>query len=319
MVLSDGHLWVVDNSANEVVELNASDASLIRIVDAESDRFDEPSDISSSGRYLWVTSSQNVTQLNASNGSLVRVLRAAKYHFDFPGSIVFGDSHIWMTNGGNTKNDSSVVELDPESGSLVRVIELPGPSNPEDLTIFGTRLWVTNSGNDTVEEFSASTGSLIRTLDGSNYHFDEPWGIASTGRDLWVSNAEGRYSMTEINGSTGALVRVVKRTNAWLRNANQVNTGASPSGLAVDGSDVWIANGANVVEVRASTGQLVRVVTSCDWVFQDSQNVVAGGQSIWASSLEAGVVVQLNATTGQVVRLVQSRSTAPIQGGACQF
>ena len=322
MVLNDGHLWEADSSANEVVELNSSNGSLIRFVNASADRFNSPSDIASSGRYLWVTSSDCVTQLNASNGSLVRVLKAAKYHFDFPGSITFGDSHIWMVNGGTARSDASIVELDPTNGSLVRVIKSWSLVDPYAITINGPDVWVTDQQASTVEEFSAEGGSLIRVLTAvefsstdftkTNYHFDQPSGIASYGSDVWVSDS-GNFPMTEINGSTGALVRVVKSTSAWLRNANVASGGDSAWGIAVTQAHVWIANGGNVVELNASNGQLMRVVGDTADHIDGTEHVVADGQYVWAST-DVGTIVQLNANNGRLVRLIQSRRNVTVHG-----
>ncbi len=78
MVLSDGHLWIVDNLASDVVELSSSGTSLLKVINAPANCFNAPNDIASSGRYLWVTSTNCVAQLNASNGSIVQILTEAK-------------------------------------------------------------------------------------------------------------------------------------------------------------------------------------------------------------------------------------------------
>lgn len=315
MALNDGHLWVADSLANDVVELNAATGSYIRTVKAAADCFKTPSDIASTGRYLWVTSGDCVTQLNASDGSLVRVLKAANYHFDYPGSIVYGDGHIWMVNGGNARSDASIVELSPTNGSLVRVINSSNLASPVALTISGSNVWVANEQNSTVADYSATDGSLIRVLSPvtfntagftiTKYHFDSPAGIATSGADVWVSNSDGN-PLTEINGSTGALVRVVRNTAAWSLNATDSPDG--PGGIAATGTHIWVANGGNVVELNANNGKLIRVVGATADDFDNAYYVVANRQYVWTTSA-VGLVVQLNATNGKLVRLIQSRKS----------
>jgi len=315
MALNDGHLWVADSLANDVVELDAATGSYVRTVKAAADCFKTPSDIASTGRYLWVTSSDCVTQLNAGNGSLVRVLKAAKYHFDYPESIVYGDAHIWMVNGGNARGDASIVELSPTNGSLVRIINSSNLASPIALTIIGSNVWVANEQNSTVADFSATDGSLVRVLSPvtfntagftiTKYHFNSPAGIASSGADVWVSNSDG-YPITEINGSTGALVRVERNTTAWSLNTNISTDG--PGGLAASGTHIWVANGGNVVELNAKNGKIIRVVGATADDFDNAYYVVADRQYVWTTSDE-GLVVQLNATNGKLVRLIESRKS----------
>jgi outer membrane protein assembly factor BamB len=318
MALSDGHLWVTDSLANEVVELNAANGSFVRFVNAAADRFKSPSDIVSVGHYLWVTSSNCVTQLNASDGSLVRVLKAQKYHFDVPSSIQYGDAHIWMVSGGNAKNDSEILELNPANGALVRVITSSDLANPSALTINGPDVWVANQMNSTVAEFSAANGSLLRVLDATNfttagfaitrYHFNQPTGLASAGRDVWVAD-NGNFPLTEIDGSTGALVRVVHATKAWWINNNIVQDG--PSGLVTSANRIWIANGGNVVEVNSDDGKLLRVIGAATDAL-DTDQVIANRQFIWVSNWGTGTVAQLNADNGKLVRLIESRKKVTV-------
>ena len=59
----------------------------------------------------------------------------------------------------------------------------------------GTDVWVA-SNFDSVIELNASNGSLVQTLSGASYGFDNPWAIAVDGTHLWVANHAGN-SVTE--------------------------------------------------------------------------------------------------------------------------
>src|ERR1700679_3117646 len=63
-----------------------------------------------------------------------------------------------------------------------------GFSQPDGISSDGTNVWVTNPGNNTVSEFSASTGDVVQVLSGSQYHFSDPTAIDSDGTHVWVTN-----------------------------------------------------------------------------------------------------------------------------------
>ena len=59
-------------------------------------------------------------------------------------------------------------------------------------------------------------------------------------------------SVTEVNASTGAAVRVISEPTGRFE---------LPDALALRGDDLFVANLGSVTEVDASTGSLVRVIT----------------------------------------------------------
>jgi DNA-binding beta-propeller fold protein YncE len=66
-------VWVANYEGNSVTELNASNGSLLRVINATADGFNFPTSVAVSGTHVWVTNQygSSVTELNASNGSLV--------------------------------------------------------------------------------------------------------------------------------------------------------------------------------------------------------------------------------------------------------
>jgi hypothetical protein len=76
--------------------------------------------------------------------------------------------------------------------------------------------------------------------------------------DLFVANYSGG-SVTEVNASTGALVRVISGPQYQFN----PNDRGGPDALALRGADLFVATfgGYSVTEVNASTGALVRVIS----------------------------------------------------------
>jgi hypothetical protein len=97
-----------------------------------------------------------------------------------------------------------------------------GFDDPSAVVVAGGDLYVANSLSNSVTEVAASTGRLLRVISGPVYRFDAPHAMATHGAEVFVANnafagsaaagpvtAPGTGSVTELNASTGALVRVI--------------------------------------------------------------------------------------------------------------
>ncbi len=76
--------------------------------------------------------------------------------------------------------------------------------------------------------------------------------MSDDGTDLWVVNAGGN-SVTELNATTGALVRVIKGSTYKLHGTAH---------LTSNGVDVWISNlrGTTLAELNATSGNFIKDV-----------------------------------------------------------
>jgi hypothetical protein len=101
------------------------------------------------------------------------------------------------------------------------------------------RKTVSSAYFNSVTEFSASTGRLIKVISGSSYEFNQPDSMASDGTHVWVVNNGGaaeapNNSITELNAATGDLVRVMSASTYGL---------SGPESICLQGTRVWVANG----------------------------------------------------------------------------
>ncbi|MEO6922846.1 MAG: hypothetical protein ABI142_03390 [Bryocella sp.] len=122
-----------------------------------------------------------------------------------------------------------------------------GLNTPQGIATDATgNVWVANSGNSSVSEFSPSGLALSPTTGYTGGSIATPYALAvDPGGNVWVANAT---SVTELNGATGAsIINVPSSVAAPI---------ASPNGIAIDGSgDVYIANtGANSVSLINNAG-----------------------------------------------------------------
>lgn len=127
---------------------------------------------------------------------------------------------------------------------------LPAAAAPPEATIL-----VANFGSDNPASYTlAGEGSALPDVHVLGQGFSGPDAIAVAGNDVFVAN-QNSNSVTELNASTGAAVRVVSGA------AYQITY---PLTLAVAGNDLFVANGGSadgsVTKLKASTGTLVKVI-----------------------------------------------------------
>ena len=83
----------------------------------------------------------------------------------------------------------------------------------------------------------------MRVVSGAAYHLEAPDALAVSNGDLFVANGAGS-SLTELNASTGALVRVV---------SGPAYEFSVPDAMAVSGHDLFVANNGGAIW-RSRTG-----------------------------------------------------------------
>ena len=168
-----------------------------------------------------------------------------------------------------------------------------------------------NRGGSSVTELDASTGALVRVISASAYQFVEPSAMVLDGRDLFVANGGGGYSsgdegsggtVTELDGSTGALVRVISGTS------DEPDEFDGPDAMVLDGPDLFVANtgvnnGSSVTELKASTGALVTPPANSRSLDVDYPTAMAlNGRDLFVANSGGDSVTELDASTGAEVR-----------------
>ncbi len=165
--------------------------------------------------------------------------------------------------------------------------------HPLTITSGGGHIWVA-SGNSIIE-LSASTGALVRVINGSSYEFNGPSAMTVLGSRVRV--ADKSCSVTEFSATTGTLSRVI---------ADPIYGFFAPGAITSGGGDIWVANadGNLVTEISASTGALVRVIRGSNYDFSGPRAITWDGTHVWVLSYN-GTVTELSAATGVLVRVVR--------------
>jgi sugar lactone lactonase YvrE len=308
-----------------IVELNASNGSLLRIFKDRDSGNDGPDGLTISDSRVWVANGDgnSVVELNAMSGSLVRVIKAKADRFNSPWTITADATHVWVFNAGNF----TITELNASNGSLVRVIRARADDLAfvSSMSIVDGHLWLTNGTTqcNCIVELSAASGALVKVIHDNGGDLNGPSSMTIRGSTLWVTSDEGPVttkpladgdtnlpggSVTELNAKRGSLIRVINAKKDGFNGSH---------GIAVTKSHVWVANpyGETVTELKAPGGTLLRVMGAKADHFGGPGDIIVRGSRVWVldsavllstqADVWGGAVTELNASNGVLVRVIR--------------
>ncbi len=171
-------------------------------------------------------------------GQVTRSIRVAGGAFGSPnGSVALDKESAWVVFG-----DSTLARLDTAGNVLGETL---AREQPAGIVVAGGSVWVTNSGDATVQRFNPQTFEQgpIRTFNvGAG-----PSGIVSTDNAIWVANS-GDDEVTRIVPDSAA--------------TRSIPVGDGPSALAATPDAVWVANTAagTVSRIDIATNEVVTTI-----------------------------------------------------------
>ncbi|MBW4079561.1 MAG: hypothetical protein HIU84_13870 [Acidobacteria bacterium] len=308
-----------------IVEFNATNGSLMKVVKDPVHGNDGPQGLTVSGSRVWVANGNgnSIVELNATNGSLVRVIKSKADRLKSPWMITASGSRVWVFNEGN----SSITELNASNGALVRVINAKADQlvGVNSINVAHSHLWLTNGtyAHDSVIELNAGSGSLVRVINAKAGDFNLPSALAMRNSKVWVTSAVGPVATTPLaNGASnfpGGSVSVLTARSGSLVRVITTATDAfyGPAGIAVGHSHVWVTNGTGgtITELNASNGALVRVIKVKALEYGSPSTVIVRGSRVWVldsavllsgqSDVWGGAVTELNASNGSLRRIIR--------------
>jgi len=284
--------------------------------------FAEPVAIAVEGSHVWVANvlGNSVTELDAATGSVVRVIDARADDFKTPIAIAVEGSHVWVVNDGvtgNPRGTGSITELDATTGDLIRVISIHAArlDNPAAVAASGNHVWVTNLATSAsggwVTDLDESTGSVRGVVDAVADAFDGPVAIAVSGGNVWIASSgaknyygDGRRvgSVTEIDATTGRIVRVITAQSAPFD---------EPTAVVISGSDVWVANldFSSIVELSATSGSVLRDIRANS--LNQPLAMAVDAEHLWVANFFGNSVTEFAKSTGTVVRVIGAGIDSP--------
>jgi len=122
-------------------------------------------------------------------------------------------------------------------------------SSPTFITMIGSNLYICDEGNSAIRVINVYSGTSSTLLTSSTFSaLGTPSGIATDGNFLYVSSSN-RHTIVRLNPTVGAPnPQVIAGQDGIASSANGNGTSAtfrSPSGLAIDGSFLYVLDRAN--------------------------------------------------------------------------
>lgn len=139
------------------------------------------------------------------------------------------------------------------------------------------------------------TGEVLAEVQvGSN-----PTAVVGTATDIWVSSADG--TVTRVDSLTNTVDATIQMPDL----PSPVSEGDArfiPIDLTVSGDSIWVVTArAAIARVDSVTNDVIATIN----VDGLPQNVVAAGDSVWVSNVEAGTIMRIDAQRNTVASSVE--------------
>jgi peptide/nickel transport system substrate-binding protein len=151
---------------------------------------------------------------------------------------------------------------------------------------------------DAVDDNSVGVVDLgSRSITSEASDVQSPAGVATGGGAVWVTS----------NASNGSVVRIDPDTHQVQQ---RITVGSGPLGVAVSGSDVWVANSqeGSVSQVSTETNSVLQTIS----VGNAPTGVAVGRGKVWVTNADDGTISQLDARSGERGRTIPVGS--PVHG-----
>ena len=179
-----------------------------------------------------------LSRIDPQFGQVTRSIAVGGTAFGSPNGVVaLGARLVWAAYG-----DSTLARLDPAGRVLGRTL---AGSQPAGVAVAGPAVWVTNSGDATVQRFNAETfqQGALQTFNVGR----QPSGIVYADGAIWVANA-GDDFVTRIDPDTSATA--------------SISVGPGPTALAYGAGSVWVASttARTVTRIDPATNDVVATI-----------------------------------------------------------
>jgi YVTN family beta-propeller protein len=207
-----------------------------------------------------------------------------------PGPMTAGAGAIWVAN----VDDRTLTRIDPRTRSVVH--NIPLQRTPTDMAYGEHAVWVADGLLGTIERVDPQFDTVENPID------------TETGRAAMGSVAVGFGSVWFVSGNSNGV-----RLDPDSGRKTAFFSGGSPSGVAVDGKSVWVANqGDNDVwRFSPATNQSIDMIPVAL-----PTAITTGGGAVWVASAGFNVVMRINPLTAATVPIPVGRHPSAIAYGA---
>jgi sugar lactone lactonase YvrE/CheY-like chemotaxis protein len=188
-----------------------------------------PSALSWDGSGLWVADGGDLALRRYEASAGLKAGRAGRAPGPYASGLAWDGRSLWVSDA----EDGRIVRLDPSTFRVLSAVASPGPA-PSGLTWDGRAFWVADLNEMKVYRFSVENGRA-RVLVSWPSPGPRPVGLAASSGALWSVDAEtGRIYRHD--PATGAVLA------AYRNPLSEDGRFLRPSGLAADGTALWICS-----------------------------------------------------------------------------
>lgn len=367
-ITTDGiNLYVTDGIKNTIRKIVISSAIVTTIAGTPYSfgttdgigplaRFTSPSGITTDGSNLYVSDYALIRKIVISTGDVTTVAGSsgtlgsadgtgASATFNDPQGVFSDGTNLYIAECGSNKIRKIVI-----SSTVVSTIaggaesaDGNGPSArfsyPIGVTTDGTRLYVTDSRNNTIRQIVIASG-LVTTIAGTpgaygsddgtgpSARFSFPTGITTDGASLYVTDS-GNNTIRKIVISSG-LVTTVAGTPGTSGTTDAIGAAARfsfPTGITTDGINLYVANsdGNAIRKVSISTG-VVTTLAGGAWgsdngvgtaaSFEIPTGITTDGIYLYVADTGNNAIRKIDISSGVVTTLANNvRTSGPVAYG----
>ncbi len=251
-----GVLWVGNLEDRTLTRIDAEERLAVATISLESQT---PTGIAVGLGAVWVAHGLRgqLSSVDPQFGQVTRSISVGGAAFGSPnGSVAIGGRSVWVVFG-----DSTLARIDAAGKLSGRTL---AGSQPAGVVFAGQSVWVTNSGDATVQRFNPETfrQAPLRTFNVGR----QPTGIIHADGAIWVANA-GDGVVTRIDPGSGA--------------TRQISVGAGPSALASGPGAIWVANSAagTLSRIDPTTDEVVATIE----IGNRPSGIAAAGGFLWVT------------------------------------
>jgi YVTN family beta-propeller protein len=259
VAIGAGTVWVGNLQDRNLTRIDPADRAVTATVSLD-DR--TPTGIAVGLGTVWVAHGLlgQLSQVDPQFSEVTQTVDVAGTAFGFPsGAVALGAGSAWAVFG-----DSTLARLD--AGGKVLGKTLAG-NQPAGVVVAAGSVWVTNSGDATVQRFSPETfrQEPLRTFNVGR----SPSGITYADGAIWVAST-GDGVVTRIDPGSGA--------------TRPIAVGAGPSSLASGSGAVWVANtsAGTVSRIDPRTNEVVATIE----IGNAPSGLAAAGGLVWVTAQE---------------------------------
>ena len=268
--VTDDGVWVANSGDGTVSRIDPTTDEVVATVPVGLN----PVAVAATSEAVWVANgaSGTLSRIDPGTNEVIATIEVG----DQPFALAATRQAVWVSSDAT----SSVSRVDPSTNSVVAVIRVE--DNPFALAATNQTVWVTSDAGGGVGQ--SAVGSITAIDVGTN----EPGAVFALGQDLGsvaATDADLWVAQTDENLLTRA-----EPTPPF--DADTIEVGRSPSGVALDADRVWVTNNddGTVSLVDATTNTVVETVA----VGGNPVGIAARADTAWVANGADGTVTRID-------------------------